>query len=272
MSLRQPNPVLSRSFKESRRPYAPMPNASDPQPDRTEPNDDPVAGAGASSSPMTMEGTVNKTGFLLVILSLAAAVPYFGPAAVAEALLAAYLPLALATVGLGIAVAFHPMLARRLAPVYAVVEGLLLGVLSRLFDASYPGIASQALMLTIGVAGAMLLLYRARIIEVTRNFRIAVTAATLGICIVYLVSLIGRFVGFEVPLLHENSGAGILVSLVIVAVAAANLALDFDFIERGVENKLDREYEWIGAFGLVVTLAWLYLEMLRLLAKLRSRN
>jgi uncharacterized YccA/Bax inhibitor family protein len=263
MALRNPNPVLSKSFDENgKQPFAPMPETSG--------SDNRTTAPVAES--MTMEGTVNKTGFLLLLLAGAAAFPYLGPVAIVEMLLPLYLPLIFVTIGIALAVAFKPHLAGKLAVAYALIEGLLLGVISKVLDASYPGIASQALMLTIGVAAGMLFLYRARVINVTRNFRIAVTAATFGVFLAYMASILGSFIGFEVPLLHENTPAGILVSLLIVALAAANLAMDFDFIERGVAEKFPRDYEWVGAFGLVVTLAWLYIEILRLLAKLRSRD
>jgi uncharacterized YccA/Bax inhibitor family protein len=183
-----------------------------------------------------------------------------------------YIVLVLATIGIAIGVAVRPHLAKNLAVSYAVIEGLLLGTLSRMLNSELPGIGSQALMLTFGIAAAMLFIYKAKIIEVTKNFRIAVTAATLGVAFLYLVSLFGRFIGFEVPYLHDNSAAGIAVSLAIVALAAANLALDFDFVETGVRDAYPQRYEWIAAFGLVVTLAWLYVEVLRLLSKIRSND
>jgi uncharacterized YccA/Bax inhibitor family protein len=263
MALRNPNPVLSTSFDEKgKQPFAPMPETSGSDNGTTTP----------VSAAMTMEGTVNKTGLLLLLLAGAAAFPYLGPVAIVEMLLPLYIPLILVTIGIAFAVARKPHLAGKLAVAYALLEGLLLGVISKILDANYPGIASQALMLTLGVAAGMLFLYRARVINVTRNFRIAVTAATLGVFLAYMASLLGNFLGFEVPLLHENTPAGILVSILIVGLAAANLALDFDFVERGVAEKYPRDYEWVGAFGLVVTLAWLYIEILRLLAKLRSRD
>lgn len=262
MALRQPNPVLSRSFKDENQktPYAPM---SEDQSGDT---------SGSVERTMTMDGTVTKTAMLLVILGAAAAFPYLGPVGVTAAMMSLYLPIALATVGIAFAVAFKPHLARQLSIVYAVLEGLLLGTISRILEASYPGIASQALMLTVGVAGGMLFLYRAKIVKVTQNFRIAVISATIGVFLVYVAAFIGRLLGFEVPLLHENTGAGILVSLLIVGIAAANLALDFDFVEHGVAAKMPANYEWVASFGLIVTLAWLYFEILRLLAKLRSRD
>jgi uncharacterized YccA/Bax inhibitor family protein len=245
MALRQPNPVLSKSFRSE---------METPE----------------SSTPMTMEGTVNKTGFLLVILGLASASVYFGPSGLVNTVASMYIVLVLATVGIAIGVAVRPHLAKNLAVSYAVIEGLLLGTLSRMLNSELPGIGSQALMLTFGIAAGMLFIYKAKIIEVTKNFRIAVTAATLGVAFLYLVSLFGRFIGFEVPYLHDNSAAGIAVSLAIVALAAANLALDFDFVETGVRDAYPQRYEWVAAFGLVVTLAWLYVEVLRLLSKIRS--
>jgi uncharacterized YccA/Bax inhibitor family protein len=227
---------------------------------------------GHSEGHMTLDGTVHKTGFLLTILGLSSAVLYVGPIGLVNSVLTLLPLLAITTLGLAIGVAMKPHLAAKLAVIYAVLEGLLLGAISKLFEANYPGIAGQALLMTFGVAAAMLMLYRSGRIKVTQNFRIAVISATLGVALVYLISFIGRFVGFEVPFLHENSAAGILISVLIVGLASANLALDFDFIERGVESQLSRDYEWVGAFGLVVTLAWLYVEILRLLSKLRSRN
>ena len=247
MALRKPNPVLSKSFGSE-------------------------VETSESSTPMTMEGTVNKTGFLLAILGLASASVYFGPTALVNVVASMYLGLALATIGIAIGVAVRPHLAKNLAVAYAVIEGLLLGTLSRILNGELPGIGTQALLLTFGIAAGMLFIYKAKIIEVTRNFRIAVTAATLGVAFLYLVSLLGRFLGFEVPYLHDNSAAGIAVSMAIVALAAANLALDFDFVETGVREAYPQRFEWVAAFGLVVTLAWLYVEVLRLLAKLRSRD
>lgn len=258
MSLREPNPVLTSAF----------------EPENSSRGSFRVRNLPASpeDKPMTMEGTVNKTAFLLTVLGIGALVPFYGPAPLANFLLSIYIPLALVTIVVALFVARRPHNARQFATAYAVIEGLLLGTLSRVFDTYYPGIAPQALLLTVAVAGAMLFLYRAKIIAVTRNFRIAVISATIGVFVVYLISLIGSFFGFTVPYLHDNTPIGILISVAIVALAAANLALDFDFVERGVQEKYPASYEWVGAFGLVVTLAWLYVEILRLLSKLRSRN
>lgn len=273
MSIRRPNPMLERAFKEkSGLPYAPMQQRDAAEPIVKYLNSSADHSLGGPSRPMTLDGTVHKTGFLLALLGIGAAVLYVGPIGLVNTVLSLLPVLMIITFGLAIAVAFKPHLAAKLAVIYAVLEGLLLGAISKLFEANYPGIAGQALLMTFGVAAAMLMLYRSGRIKVTQNFRIAVMSATLGVALVYLVSFIGRFVGFEVPFLHENSATGILISVLIVGLAAANLALDFDFIERGVEAELPSEYEWVGAFGLVVTLVWLYIEILRLLSKLRSRN
>jgi uncharacterized YccA/Bax inhibitor family protein len=139
------------------------------------------------------------------------------------------------------------------------------------FEASFPGIAIQAVALTFGVLGAMLVLYRTGVIKVTQRFRAGVLAATLAIVAVYLVALVLGLFGVRVPFLNDASPLGILISLAIVTVAALNLVLDFDLIDRGARAGAPAFMEWYAAFGLLVTLVWLYLELLRLLARLRSR-
>lgn len=243
--MRNANPMLTTAFGSEYRPEDP--------------------------TPMTLEGTVHKTAFLLVIVAIVAGAAIFAPIDYSGPLMAWVLPLALIALIPAVLVSLKPHLAKPLAVVYAVIEGVVLGVISRVFELQYPGIATQALLLTIGVAAGMLIAYRTGLIKVTRTFRLAVVSATFGILAAYLISILGRFVGFEVPFLHESSPLGILVSLFIVGVAAANLVLDFDFIHQGVQKGLPREYEWVGAFGLLVTLLWLYLEILRLLAKVRGR-
>jgi uncharacterized YccA/Bax inhibitor family protein len=155
--------------------------------------------------------------------------------------------------------------------VYAALEGLALGGISALFEARYPGISVQAVMLTFGVFAALLFAYTSRLIRPSENFKLGVVAATGGIALVYLVSIGLSFFGITIPFLHDSGPIGILVSVVIVVIAALNLVLDFDFIETGVARGAPRYMEWYAAFGLLVTLVWLYLEMLRLLSKLRRR-
>jgi uncharacterized YccA/Bax inhibitor family protein len=217
----------------------------------------------------TVQGTVNKTALLLVLaLATASAAWVLGTAGgpgVAGWAIGASL------VGLGVAIAtiVRPRWSPITAPIYALVEGVVLGVVSMWFEASFEGIAIQAVALTFGVLGAMLVLYKTRVIKVTQRFRTGVLAATLAIAVVYLVSFLLGLLGVRVPFLYDASPLGILISLAIVAVAALNLVLDFDLIERGTRSGAPAYMEWYAAFGLLVTLIWLYLELLRLLGRLR---
>ncbi len=224
---------------------------------------------------MTLDGTVNKTGFLLLLVLLGAGITWYlsfsprGPSPLVQPLIVlgiiGGLVLALVTV-------FKKQWAGVTAPLYAAVEGLALGGISAFFEMQYPGIVVQAVALTFGVAFAMLAVYRARIIRVTQSFRLGVAAATGGIALVYLVTLVLRLFGIHVPYLHGSGVFGIGFSLFVVVVAALNLVMDFDFIKQGSDAGLPKYMEWYGAFGLVVTLVWLYLEILRLLAKLQRRD
>ena len=155
---------------------------------------------------------------------------------------------------------------------YALLEGLALGGISQIFETEYPGIVSQAVLLTFGILAALLLLYKTRIIKPTENFKLGIAAATGGVVFVYFASFILGFFGVGVPLIHGNSNMSIIFSLIVVGIAAMNLVLDFDFIEEGSEKGAPKYMEWYGAFGLLVTLIWLYLELLRLLSKLYSRR
>jgi uncharacterized YccA/Bax inhibitor family protein len=219
---------------------------------------------------MTIEGTANKTGVLL----LCALVPamfvwsrFFTDQSVGGFI-------ALGAIG-GLIVAlvttFKAEWSPVTAPIYAALEGLFIGGLSAVMEARLPGIALQAGGLTFGVLFTMLALYKACIIRVTDTFRTVILAATGGIALVYLVSgLMRLFTGYPIPLIHEGGVFGIIFSLVVVGVAAFNLAMDFDFIETAADEGAPKFMEWYGAFGLMVTLVWLYIEILRLLAKLRS--
>jgi uncharacterized YccA/Bax inhibitor family protein len=152
-----------------------------------------------------------------------------------------------------------------------VAEGLFLGGISSIFEAQFPGIVIQAVGLTLGTLVGLLFAYKSGLIKVTENFKLGVAAATGGIFLIYMASFVLGFFGVGIPFIHESGLIGIGFSLVVVVIAALNLVLDFDFIERGAEAGAPKYMEWYGAFGLMVTLIWLYLEMLRLLAKLRSR-
>ena len=157
------------------------------------------------------------------------------------------------------------------APIYAILEGFFLGGISAIFDSQYPGIVIQATGLTFGTLASLLVLYKTGVIKPTENFRLMVVSATMGIALLYVVSFIMSMFGTGIGFIHDNGIFGIGFSLFVVGIAALNLVLDFDFIEEGSEKNAPKYMEWFGAFALMVTLIWLYLEMLRLLAKLRSR-
>jgi uncharacterized YccA/Bax inhibitor family protein len=172
---------------------------------------------------------------------------------------------------LALVMSFKPLTARFLAPVYALAQGAFLGAISRVFDAQYSGIVLQAVGITLGVFLVMLTLYRTRVLRVTNRYRRIVVGATLGVMVFYLASFVIGLFGVNISFINSGSGLGILFSLFVAGLAAANLALDFEFIERGEREGLPRAMEWFAAFGLLVTIVWLYLEVLRLLAKLRDR-
>lgn len=227
---------------------------------------------------MTLNGTVNKTGLLLLI-TLAGAMFSWSQAATALAGGDAGLlmPYALGGAIGGFIVALVTIFKKQwspvTAPLYAGLEGLFLGAVSAIFEMRFPGIVMQAVGLTFGTLAALLLAYRSGLIKATENFKLGVVAATGGIALVYLANIGMRLFGFEgMGFIHEGSTIGILFSVGVVIVAALNLVLDFDFIENGVEQRAPKYMEWYAAFGLLVTLVWLYLEILRLLSKLQSRD
>ena len=158
------------------------------------------------------------------------------------------------------------------SPAYALFQGLALGGISAIFEAQFPGIVIQAVGLTFGTLGCLLLAYRSGLIRATENFKLGVTAATGAIFVLYMISFVMGFFGSSIPFIHESGLLGIGFSLFVVVIAALNLVLDFDFIENAAEQGAPKFLEWYGAFGLIVTLVWLYLEILRLLAKLRGRE
>ena len=165
---------------------------------------------------------------------------------------------------------FRPQLAPWTAPIYAVVEGMALGSLSMLINAAYAGLPMQAVALTFGVFLAMLALYAFRVVRVTQRMRAFVTSAILGILLFYVINMVLSLFGVRIPAVHEGGAIGIGVSLFIVGIASMALLLDFDMIEQGVKAGAQKSMEWYGAFGLIVTLVWLYLEILNLLRKLRD--
>lgn len=223
---------------------------------------------------MTVSGTVNKTAVMLLLLLLSASwtwsLYYTGQGAITVA------PWVLGGAIGGLIVAlitiFKKAWAAFTAPVYALLEGLVLGGISSLLEGRYPGIVIQAVALTFGTLAGLLMAYRSGLIKVTQNFRLGLFAATGGIMLIYLATMLLGFFGIRMPYIHESGLVGIGFSLFVVVVAALNLVLDFDFIEHGAERGAPKYMEWYAAFGLMVTLVWLYLEILRLLAKTRSRR
>jgi uncharacterized YccA/Bax inhibitor family protein len=242
--------------------------------------------AGYADSPahaMTLNGTVLKSFALLVILVVAGAITWTkvfqlkdgmaeGQIAVPGSLVGLLLLGGIGGLVTCLITIFKPNVAPITAPLYAALEGLVLGAISAMFEWRYQGIVTEAVGLTLGVLTMMLLLYGTRIIQVTEKFRLGVVAATGAIFLLYLVEFIIGFFGIHVPYIHESGLIGIGFSLVVVVIAALNLVLDFDFIERGVAMEAPKYMEWYGGFSLLVTLVWLYLEVLRLLAKLNDRK
>lgn len=225
---------------------------------------------------MSLGGTVNKTGFLLLLAVLTAAFAW-NQAITPEGEVAAAARLYLwgGLIG-GFAVAlvtvFKKTWAPVTAPLYALLEGFFLGAISAIFNQMYQGIVMQAVLLTFGTLFALLFAYRSGLIKATENFKLGVVAATGGIALIYLATIVLGLFGINIPYIHESGLIGIGFSLFVVVIAALNLVLDFDFIETGVEQGAPKYMEWYGAFGLMVTLVWLYIEFLRLLAKLQSRD
>ena len=228
----------------------------------------PAAGV-VGGAAMTVGGTIQKTAFLLA-LTLGAAI-WSWTSAAPEVLQTLIIGGAITGLVLALVISFSPKTAPLLSPVYALVEGVVIGSLSMLFEQMYPGIVMQAAGLTFATAFAMLAVYSTGMIRVTHKFRLGIAAATGGIAMMYVVSLLMGVFGARMPFIHDSGPLGIGISVVIVCVAALNLVLDFDFIERGAASGAPRHMEWYGAFALVVTLIWLYLEFLRLLAKLQRR-
>lgn len=226
---------------------------------------------------MTVKGALNKFGFMMLMLFAGAAfnwhLLYEHKESTMNMLMMVGIFGGLIT---GLAISFKPNWAPFLAPLYALLEGLFIGgisaVLNEAFAKAYPGLIMQAVGLTFGVAFAMFILYNFRIIKATERFKSVVMTATLGIAIFYLITLVLNFFGVNVGFMQDSSMLSIGISLFIVAIAALNLILDFDMIEQGAAHGAPKFMEWYGAFGLMVTIVWLYIEILKLLSKLASRD
>jgi uncharacterized YccA/Bax inhibitor family protein len=239
--LVKPNPVLERGF-----------------------NDPKVHGVSTTET-MSINGTVHATGVFLFVLCVFAALGWRldNPAVTFGSMIVGLL--------IGLYTGFRPMQAQYTGLAYAVFEGLFVGGISKTFEESYPGIVFQAAGLTIAILAGLLAIYRSGKIKVTENFKLAVGAATMGVFLFYMANLVVGFFGVDLPLINSSSVFGIGFSLFVVVLASATLVIDFDFIENGAAQGLPRQMNWFAAFGLMVSLVWLYIEILRLLAKLRER-
>ena len=218
---------------------------------------------------MSIDGTVNKTGLLLVMVIAAASFSWgqflengLNPFLHWGGIIGGFI-VAMITI-------FKKEWAPVTAPLYAVLEGLALGGISALMESIYPGIVFQAILGTFGTLFALLMAYKSGLIKATENFKLGVVAATGGIALIYILSLVLGLFGIQIPLIHESGPIGIGFSVFVCIIAALNLVLDFDFIEDGAKRMAPKYMEWYAAFGLLVTLVWLYLEILRLLAKSRK--
>jgi uncharacterized YccA/Bax inhibitor family protein len=217
---------------------------------------------------MDLNGTVNKTGILLLICGAAGVYGWSSPALQGPLILAPLLGgLVLSLVGI-----FKPATSPFVAPCYAALEGLVLGAISEVLNRRYQGIVANAVLLTFSVLALFLFLYATRIVRVTNGMRVAIIAATGGIFVVYMIDLLLHFFGISVPFLYDNGWLGIGVSLLVCGIAAFNFFLDFDAIEGYIRSGAPKYMEWYCGMALLITLVWLYLEILRLLSKLQSRR
>lgn len=226
------------------------------------------------SESMTVNGTINKIGLSLFFLVAAASYTWglFTSSGDTAVIMPWLIGGAIGGLIFALITSFKPVWAPYTAPIYALLEGLMLGGLSAMMNSYYPGIVVQAVGLTFATLFAMLFAYKSGIIKVTQKFKAGVVAATGGIFIFYMLNWILSMFGFGLNIANNSSLLSIGISLFVVVIAALNLVLDFDFIEKGAKSGAPKYMEWYGAFGLMVTLVWLYVELLRLLSKLANRN
>lgn len=235
-------------------------------------NDKTFINMAVSGDQMSLEGTVNRTAILLGLTVLPAAWVWsrFFETGDASSILPFMWTGIIGGLIMALITIFKKTAAPYTAPLYAVLEGLALGGISAFYESRFPGIVIQAIALTFGTLFCLLAAYRSGLIRATENFRLGVTSATGAIALLYLVNLGMGFFGKSMPFIHEGGFWGIAFSLFVVTIAALNLVIDFDFIEKGVAQRAPKYMEWYAAFGLMVTLIWLYLEILRLLSKSRK--
>jgi uncharacterized YccA/Bax inhibitor family protein len=267
-----PSPVLNdKRFEQPREEWqpgwaspAPAPAGADGGPGRVVPV---IPGA------MSASGTFAKTGVLFLILVASGAFAWnqvdSSPAGELQFPAWTWIALLVGT-GLAFACIFMPKQAKLLSPLYAIAEGVVLGVISKAFENQWDGIVLQAVLVTIGVFAATLFLYVTEIVKVTRKFQMVVITATIGVVFLYLFGLIASLFGADLVFWNEPSALGIGISVVIAVIAALNLFLDYEFIRKAVVAGAPKYMEWYGAFGIILTLVWLYLEILRLLSLLRQ--
>lgn len=229
--------------------------------------------ASSGSSAMTINGTINKIGIMLLLV-IAAAAYTWNMVMGADPGRAGMLTVTGAIGGfiMALITIFRPQSSAITAPIYAILEGLFLGAVSAVINARYPGVAFQAVLLTIGTLFTMLFLYRSGRIRATPRFRRGVMMATGAVFFAYLISWIMSLFGMPVGFIHSAGPLGILINLAVIVIAALNLIMDFDFIEKGSRMAAPKYMEWYGAFGLMVTLIWLYIEFLRLLSRFAGRD
>lgn len=228
----------------------------------------------AETGAMTVQGTVDKTAILLAVTVFAAIWPWKLLFETRD--FNVVVPFVMVGMIGGFVLALVTIFKKSWAPVtallYAACEGLTLGGISAMFEIRYHGIAFQAMALTFGVLAVMLVAYKTKAIRATEGFKLGVIAATGAIVLVYLLSMVLGMFGVPMGFLNSSGPLGIGISLLVVGVAALNLVLDFDVVEQGARAGAPKYMEWYGAFGILVTLVWLYLEILRLLAKLNDRR
>jgi len=231
-----------------------------------------------NSATMTVNGTIEKTGVLLLILIVAASYTWqmaFNSGDIENASASMFPWMIGGAIGglvVAIAMMFMHKYAAYLAPIYAVLEGLFIGAISAFFEFMYPGVVMNAVLGTFGTFLVMLFAYRTGLIKVTEKLRAVIIGATIAVGITYLLTWVLGMFGVNMGFMHGNGLLSIGISLAVIVIAAFNLLLDFDMIERGAQSGAPKYMEWIGAFGLLVTLVWLYIEFLKLLSKLQSRD
>ena len=228
-------------------------------------------GAMAGSDAMTIQGTVTKTAIMLMLVIVSAGYTW-NMVGLERNPSGWMMGGAFGAFIMAIATMFKPTWGGFTAPAYAILEGLFLGGISAVFEAKYPGLVFNAICLTFGVLFSLLFAYQTGFIKATENLKLGIFAATGAIGLIYFVNMVMGFFGSGIPLIHSSGTVCIIFSLGVVIVAALNLVLDFDFIENGAEKGAPKYMEWVGALGLMVTLVWLYIEILRLLYKLNDRR